>query len=69
MIVTIDPKVTDKPLARCTECDREVDHYNTFLSPSDELRVVCWECLARQEKGFNAKRDFRRDSRTGVIPR
>ena len=64
-----DPKDMDKPLARCTECDREVEHYNTFVMPTNETRVVCWECLARQEKGFNAKRDFRRDSRRGVIPR
>ena len=60
-----DPKDMDKPLARCTECDREVEHYNTFVMPTNETRVVCWECLQRQEKGFNAKRDFRRDSRAG----
>jgi hypothetical protein len=64
-----DPKDMDKPVARCTECDREVEHYNTFVMPTNETRVVCWECLQRQEKGFNAKRDFRRDSRRGVIPR
>ncbi len=69
MIKTIDPKVTEKPTERCSECDREVTHYNTFLSPTNERRIVCWECLERDEKGFNAKRDFRRDSRTGVIPR
>jgi hypothetical protein len=55
--------------AVCAACDRETDNYNTFLSPTNELRVVCWECLAREEKGFNAKRDFRRDARSGVIPR
>jgi hypothetical protein len=64
-----DPKNVDLPLVRCSECDREVDHYNTFLLPTGEHRVVCWECLAREEKGFFAKRDFRRDSRRGVIPR
>jgi hypothetical protein len=64
-----DPKNTDKPLVRCTECDREVDHYNDFLLPTGERRIVCWECIAREEKGFNAKRDFHRDSRRGVIPR
>ena len=58
-----------KPLARCTECDSEVTHYNTFLTPADEERVVCWQCLARAEKGFNARPDFKRDSRRGVIPR
>jgi DNA-directed RNA polymerase subunit RPC12/RpoP len=69
MIETQDPKTMDKPTVRCAECDREVEHYNTFLSPSNEERVVCWECLGRDERGFNAKRDFHRDSRRGVIPR
>lgn len=69
MIESIDPKITDKPRVRCSECDREVDHYNTFLSPTNRSRVVCWECLAREEKGFNTKRDFSRSSRWGVIPR
>ncbi len=69
MIETVDPKDTDKPSARCSECDREVEHYNTFLSPVNEERVVCWQCTGRDERGFNAKPDFRRDSRSGVIPR
>ena len=59
----------EKPIARCSQCDREMDHYNTFLSPENVETVVCWECLERKEKGFNAKRDFRRDSRFGVIQR
>jgi recombinational DNA repair protein (RecF pathway) len=58
-----------KPFSRCVECDREMTHYNTFVTSTDEERVVCWECLSREEKGFNAKRDFKRDSRSGVIPR
>lgn len=69
MIDGIDPKKTDKPIVRCSECDREIDHYNTFVSPTNEARNVCWECLGREEKGFFAKRDFRRNSRSGVIPR
>jgi formylmethanofuran dehydrogenase subunit E len=59
----------EKAVARCSECDREVTHHNTFLASTGEERVVCWECLSREEKGFNAKRDFKRDSRRGVIPR
>jgi hypothetical protein len=59
----------EKPTARCTQCDREMEHYNTFLSPENVEEVICWECLQRSEKGFNAKRDFRRDSRSGVIYR
>lgn len=59
----------DKPPARCTECDRVMDHYITFVSPTNEERIVCWQCLAREEKGFNAKRGFRREARYGDIPR
>jgi hypothetical protein len=59
----------DKTMAVCAECDRETDNYNTFLSSTNDPRVVCWECTAREEKGFNTKRDFHRDARSGVIPR
>lgn len=69
MIESTDPKTIEKPAVRCSECDREMEHYNSFLSPSNEPRIVCWECLSRHEKGFNAKRDFRRGARTGYIPR
>ena len=69
MTEAIDPKITDKPAVRCEECDREMHHYNTFVTPTNERRNVCWECLARQEKGFFAHRDFHRGSRRGVIPR
>ncbi|MFN2500874.1 MAG: hypothetical protein ABR530_02555 [Pyrinomonadaceae bacterium] len=67
MIEAIDPKITEKPSERCTRCDRVVEHYNTFLMPTNEAEVICWECLERGEKGFNAKRDFHRDTRGGVI--
>ena len=69
MIESIDPKITGKPLVRCSKCDREVDHYNSFLDAGNRFVNVCWECLQREEKGFFAKRDFRRHSRSGVIPR
>lgn len=69
MIETIDTKEIDKPPVRCEVCDREMEHYNTFLSPDNQQRQICWECLAREEKGFNAKRDFRRGARSGYIPR
>lgn len=69
MIEALDPKTVEKPLLRCEECDREVDSYNTFLSPTNETRNVCWECLSREEKGFNADRGFHRQARRGVIPR
>lgn len=69
MIETIDPKTTDKPTVRCSECDREVVHYNTYVSPTNEETTVCWECTSREEKGFNATRGFSRSARSGVIPR
>ncbi|CAN5623588.1 MAG: hypothetical protein ACR2M8_03270 [Pyrinomonadaceae bacterium] len=69
MIESTDPKKNDNPPERCTECDREMEHYNTFLSPANKMRIVCWECTSRQEKGFNAKRDFHRGARYGDIPR
>ncbi len=69
MTETLDPKTTVKPSARCSECDREVEHYNVFLSPANDSSVICWECLQREEKGFNADRNFSRQSRSGVIPR
>lgn len=58
-----------KEIVRCSGCDREVDHYTEFLSPANERKIICWECVDRKEKGFNAKRTFNRSSRTGVIPR
>ena len=69
MIESNDPKMMDKTAVRCAECDREMENYNTFVSPTNERRNVCWECLEREEKGFFAKRDFHRTSRRGVIPR
>jgi hypothetical protein len=69
MIEELDPKIIDRKPVRCEECDREMEHYNTFVSPSNVRKNVCWECLARQEKGFFAHRDFRRGARSGYIPR
>lgn len=69
MIESTDRKAMDRPTVQCSECDHEVKYYNTFLSPTNEERILCWECLGRKEKGFNASRGFQRSSRTGVIPR
>ena len=69
MITEIDPKQMDKTPARCSECDREMEHYNIFVGPTNEEKNVCWQCLQREEKGFFAKRDFKRSARGGVIPR
>lgn len=69
MIESNDPKEMERTAVRCSECDREMTHYNNFLSPTNEVRNICWQCLQREEKGFFAKRDFHRSSRRGVIPR
>ena len=69
MIEEIDPKTIDRSPVRCEECDREMAHYNTFVSPTNVRRNVCWECLQRQEKGFFAHRSFSRGARRGNIPR
>lgn len=69
MVEALDPKTIDKEAVRCERCDREMEHYNTFITPNNERSEICWQCLAREEKGFFAHRDFRRGSRTGVIPR
>jgi hypothetical protein len=69
MIESTDPKIIHETAVRCSECDREMLHYNTFLSPENEEHVVCWECTARAEKGFNTKRTFYREARHGDIPR
>jgi len=58
-----------KPVVRCSECDSETDHYYIFVSPINEESAVCWQCQMREEKGFNAKKTFRRQSRRGTIPR
>lgn len=58
-----------KQPARCSECDREMEHYITFTSPTNEQKVICWECYDREEKGFNAKRGWRREARGRDIPR
>ncbi|MCW5959799.1 MAG: hypothetical protein KIS76_06515 [Pyrinomonadaceae bacterium] len=69
MIETEKLKLPEKPPMRCVECDRVMEHYNIWLSPANEERIVCWECQMREEKNFFTKRDFSRRSRRGVIPR
>lgn len=68
MIESIDPKITEKPLAKCDKCDTEVEHYNTFLDADNRLVNVCWECMQRNEKGFFQKPTFHRRSRQGLLP-
>lgn len=69
MIESTDPKMIDKTPVRCEACDREMGHYNTFISPTNVRTNVCWQCLQRTEKGFFTHRSFQRGARTGVIPR
>jgi hypothetical protein len=49
---------TKKPLRRCDECDTETEHYNIFISPENERKVICSVCLLRGEKGFNTRPDY-----------
>lgn len=69
MIEAIDPKSTSKPVMKCAECDTDTEYYITFLTPDNAEQNICWECLEREEKGFNAKRGFYREARQGDIPR
>ena len=69
MIEQIDPKEMDKPVGRCAECDRETEHYNIFVSPTNEEKRVCWQCMQRDDKGFFTKRGWGREARHGDIPR
>ena len=59
----------EKVPTRCWKCDRVMEHYNTYLSANNETQNICAECIQREEKGFNTKRDWKRASRRGVIPR
>lgn len=56
-------KAEPKPLARCSECDRETVHYFGFVQPTNEVKVVCWECQDREDKGYNMKPSFKRKHR------
>jgi hypothetical protein len=69
LVESLDPKTTERPLARCTECDRETEHYNVYIGPDSVERPVCWECTQRAEKGLFARRGFTRGARSHDIPR
>jgi hypothetical protein len=67
---TIANNAEPKPIVRCIECDREVDHYVTFVMPSNETRHVCWSCQDREDKGFNRRTEFRKERSGGrFLPR
>jgi len=61
MIETTLNNTDNKPVMRCFECDREMEHFITFTSSTNEEKDVCWECYDRAEKGFNTKRDWQRE--------
>lgn len=44
----------------CERCDRETDHLISTLGPGLQPRLVCWECLDRQEKRDNLRPGWRR---------
>jgi hypothetical protein len=67
MIETTLNNMDEKLPERCVECDREMGHYITFTSPTNEAQNICWECYERSEKGFNTKRDWKRTPRQKQI--
>lgn len=58
----------NKPLERCHECDTETDHYNIFIAPDNERKVICSECMLRAEKGFNTRPGYSRRDGFDKIP-
>ncbi|MCA1623882.1 MAG: hypothetical protein LC768_16770 [Acidobacteria bacterium] len=67
---TIANNAEPRPTVRCIECDTEVEHYVTFVMPSNEMRNVCWSCQDREDKGFNMKPEYRRERSGGrFLPR
>lgn len=63
MLETITNNAEPKAITRCVECDREVDNYVTFVSPTNETENICWDCQQRADKGFNTKPEWRRRAR------
>ncbi len=63
MLETIANNAEPKPPARCTECDNVRTHYFSFVLPSNEVKIVCWECQDREDKGYNMKPSFKRNRR------
>jgi len=63
MTETITNNAEPKLVTRCVECDRETDHYVTFVNPSNETESVCWDCQQRTDKGFNTKKTWKRSAR------
>lgn len=53
-----------RPLERCFECDEETAYYNIFISPTNERKVICWECLSKEEKGFTARYGYSRGAKS-----
>ena len=56
-----------KPFVRCDECDTEVDHYVTFVTPTNDIHNVCWSCQERDDKGINQRAEWKRGARQREI--
>lgn len=54
----------NRPIERCFECDEESRYYNVFISPTNERKIVCWECLSNVEKGFTARYGYSRGAKS-----
>ena len=48
---------------RCERCDEETAHLIKFVGPDNSARMVCWSCLAREEKNYNLKKTWKRGGR------
>ncbi len=64
---TVANNAQPKPAVRCDECDTIVEHYVTFVTPSNELHHVCWNCKQREDKYYNLKPGWRRSPRQKQI--
>lgn len=60
---TIANNAHAKPEVKCDECDTVRDHYVTYVTPTNEVRHVCWNCQERADKAFNTKDSWKRTPR------
>ena len=64
---TVANNAQPKPMVRCDECDTLVEHYVTFVMPSNELHHTCWNCQNREDKFYNTKPGWHRSARQKQI--
>jgi hypothetical protein len=52
-----------KQVRRCEQCDRETDEWIQFLNPDDTAHYICWTCQQRDDKHFNVKASWKRQTK------